>query len=993
MDALDRFVAAREESGRVIRGRDAAAVLGDVNVHSPALGPWGRARDFFVSCTHLDRHYSIDDAIETSPIANIVMGHACTVEAALRVRLGQFFDSYLEIEDVVSSANQMAAEQTDGIGRYRIPDDTEVTAALSRLGKLPLRRAFYSTLENPNWVIPLFKNGAFKNPPETSVMPDGLVRSDPWSEIDYLVRMAPIVSKEVTEVFEDIAGLDNQWLRRGIMEAASQLIPADAAKLVPFIKEWPKNKLANFRIHPNDIVRLIVRLLENGQHSVGSSLADVYFEPRPAEQTTKFRLPEPAAGLEAYWYAVNLPAVARALGERSRIPTLLRWLRKHEEYSRSDKKKPLYDTSHIWRPFIREPEEHNVHEIADALVDATRDALIDEAKSSGDRLAGLIDDKEPLLRRIALYALAVAIAETEDKTLDSALTDREKCLAKVAAKVLGNEEFLEGEYYNEYLPFLQASLAWPRGVDPDLIVSVIEVGPPWTKDERRERIAKHSEDPDEVDANIRRTERRWQQRLLSGLDASLLPKRLSELQTEVDAEYGAYEEDDRLTRGGTFIGPTSPVDVEALSGMTDDDLLRQLLSWHPDKRQWAGPSHEGQSRALTEAVASKPGRLSDRVDELKNLRPIYIKGVVRGWKAAVEAKNPLPWKEILPLCEWVVGLDEDVELESEGDPFDDDKDYRQLKLEVLRLLESALGLGSDEAAHGFEATDAPRIVAMLSVYAENEEPTPEYEAQYGGSNMDPLTLSLNAVRPIAIRALIRFVGQFPSSSAAIDALLVLDQHVGELDPSLAVAAAFGEGAGRLYNSASEWNRDRVPKIFGDAVPTTEWQQVALSTLLSVHRVHAGLLEMVRKSVAVTIEELSGTDLAQGWRSHDRTFPQLVGDWIVSSLVTEDLEPDDELVVAWFNTADATLRGEVLGNLAWQIMRANYVLPAILDRVAELWDQRIEFVRQNPSEAAELTHAYWLGRGGKYAVSWWLPRIEYASSVVEDFSPMGCLMRA
>ncbi len=821
-------------------------------------------------------------------------------------------------------------------------------------------------------------------------MPDGMVLSDPWPEIDYLVRMAPIVSKDVTKVFEGIAASDNQWVRRGIMEAASELSPDDSAKLVPFIKEWIGDKSANFRIHPNHISRLIVRLLEAGKKA-GYQLANAYFEPQPAVQKQEYRLAEPTAGLEPYWYAESLPAVARALSEKSRVPTLIRWLEKHEQYSRSDGKKSLYDTSHIWRPLIREPEEHNVHEIADALVDATREALIVEVRSSsGNRLVKLVEHEEPLLRRIALFVLAVAIGEIEDKTSGSALTDREKCLAEAATKVLGNEEFLEGEYYNEYVPFLQASLAWQRGVDPNLIVGVIGSGPPWTRDERRERFARDGESANEVDARIKRDERRWQQRLISGLDVSLLPKKLSELQIDLDAEFGAYEEDDRLTRGGTFVGPTSPVDVEVLGEMTDDDLLEHLLSWHPDPAQWAGPSHDGQSRVLTEAVSSKPGRLSDRIDELKSLKPIYIRGVVRGWKATAEAKNDLPWKEILPLCEWVVGLDENAELEPEGDEFDDDSDYRQLKLEVLRLLESALGLKSDEAVQGFEMADAPRIVAMLSVYAENEEPTPEYEAEYGGSNMDPLTLSLNTVRPIAIRALIRFVGRFPGSSAAKDALQVLDRHIGELDPSLAVAAAYGEGAGRLCNSASEWIEDRVSRIFGDAVPTTAWQQVALSTLLSVHRVHAGLLEMLRKPVTITIEQMSDVDLVQGWRSHDRTVPELVGGWIVSSLVTDGLQSDDALVTAWFDTADAKLRGEVIGNLGWQIMKASYVLPTVLERVADLWDQRIEFVKQHPAEAAELTHFYWLGKGGKYGVSWWLPRLEYVSSVVEDFSTHGML---
>ena len=208
---------------------------------------------------------------------------------------------------------------------YKVPTDEEVLAVRLRLNKLPLRRAFYSKLDNPHWVAALAKQDIFKNPPATEVMPDGMVRSDIWPEIDYLVRMAPIVSSEVAEVFEPIADSTNQWVRRGIMEACTVMDPAHVARLVPKMKQWPGDELANFRIDPRDISTTIVRLLEGGQHAKGMQLADAYFAPRPAARQPKYGIPEHVSGMEPYWYHEELPKVAVALG-RSRVPTLVKWL-------------------------------------------------------------------------------------------------------------------------------------------------------------------------------------------------------------------------------------------------------------------------------------------------------------------------------------------------------------------------------------------------------------------------------------------------------------------------------------------------------------------------------------------------------------------------------------------------------------------------------------------------------------------------------------------
>ncbi len=112
LHALDRFAAARETGARIELKRDAAAVLGTDDVHDPALGPWRRARKFFMKRTHINYCDGTEEEKDVLPSTEQLMEHVQVVEAALRVRRGKFFDSYKEVEDIVSNANELNGEES-----------------------------------------------------------------------------------------------------------------------------------------------------------------------------------------------------------------------------------------------------------------------------------------------------------------------------------------------------------------------------------------------------------------------------------------------------------------------------------------------------------------------------------------------------------------------------------------------------------------------------------------------------------------------------------------------------------------------------------------------------------------------------------------------------------------------------------------------------------------------------------------------------------------
>lgn len=985
LDAAENLVGVFQDGETRGELRDSAAVLGYIDRYHPALKPWRAVRKFFMSFAHLDRLKATGSGGRDLPSDEQVISQIAIIEASMRVRLGAFFDNLNEVKALADQANTSAA---DG---FEPPSDEEVHAVLARLGSLQLRRAFFAQLENPHWVTALAKQGGFVNPPATEVMPDGLVRSDPWPEVDYLVRMALVASSEVVGVFEGIADSTNQWVRRGIMEAATALAPEEAARLVPKLKEWPGDELANFRIDPNDITKAIVNLLGSPERAKGRQLANAYFAPRPPAESPKFGTPEPISGIEPYWYAEGLPAVAEALGD-NRIQALAGWLREYQKHSNSYEGERHYDLSHVWRPAIRVSAEHHAHEIGDSLVDALRAALAAETQQSIEPLSRLLQDNQPLLRRIALDVLAESIDLVEDKSPEHAaeLDEREATLAQQASIVLGDESFIESDYRGEYVPFVRACFAWRAVIDVSPFHDAIRQGPPALRDERRERFAEDGDTEADTAARMEDYKKRWQHTMLTLVGPDGLPEDLRDMLAALDAEYGELEVRDGEIQVGGFIGPSSPLDVEAMRELGDDDLIEHLRSWHPEPDNWMGPSHEGQGRILTTALSTQCGRLSDRIQDLKTLRPTYVRAVVAGWREAIKAECALPWAEILSLCEWVADLGDDTKVPSEGDSFDDDPDNRNLKFEVLQLIESGLAIRPSDENPGLGEQYANQVEAILASYAADSEPTPEREAADSEGNQDPFTVSINTIRPEAIRALIRLVHRFPETDAAVEALSILDTHMSGVDPSLAVAAAVGEGTGRLFDSVRPWIEERVGAIFGGEPPTVDYQQVALSTTLAVHNVHLALLELLRGPLLLTISEIPTVEHVSGWKSHSRTYHQLIGDWILRAIIDGHLDYDDPLVEAWFEHADVDLRGDVLSHLAWLMTRWETVPEDIISRVADLWDWRIGHVREHPEDAAELAGIYWLARSEKYEVEWWLPRLEYASSAILDFQTRGML---
>jgi hypothetical protein len=852
---------------------------------------------------------------------------------------------------------------TDATGTFRSPSDDLVDRAVMRLSTLQLRRAFFEGLNNPLWVAPLGVRGIFSNPPATVFSEDGYARTDPWPELGYLLRVVGDVPAEVSSVLLKVTSIENAWIRRGIVEAAAMLPPEQADMFATAMIAWTKDRSFSGLIDAKQLAAVISHLCSAALPS-GLKLAEAYYRPRADPQASDSRMPEPSVALEDHWYQMTLPEVASALGDNA-VSKLKYWLEDYQTHSRSFRAATGEDSSGIWRPRVSGSQHFGSHKVGDALIDVLVDRALERPEENQQHdLALLHGSTQPLLSRIALHIAT--------QLLDDAPERANKPMGDGVAGLLGDPKLLDFSYRLEYFNFAKAI----KKTNPDEFDRVFEAAFSLASAEfertRREDLEFVGLDEINTEERVTNYVDRWEHGLLSGVGADTVPDALMPKLRELNAARGEIERPDRPAfeiRSGS--GFSSPMSAAEMNDLSDKDLVAQLSTWHPAPRGWDGPSHLGQKNELAEAIAQSPGRLVSKLDAIKALRPIYFRGILEGWQKSVDAGNALQWDELIGVLAWAVDRDDSEVWPQEGDLFEDDQTYRHLKFQVAQLISSVITWNAQHDQQ-MSPDDLSQLQSILEVLAKNPDPEPR-SAERVDDGSDPLTLSLNSIRPVAIRGLARLLVAGLSEPQQKRTLHFLQER-SEVDTSLATAAAFGESVWLLNSAAAKWTAARTSSWFGTSLPASEWQQVALSTAIARHNYHPKLLDLFRPALLAYLTAPGHSDLKAGWRSA-RSFDQLVGDWIVSAFIVGHLDADDSLFTTFFGKSTAETRRDVLGHLGWSAMHWVEPDPTVLSRTRQLWDLRAASADSNADDAAiEFDDFYWYIRSGQFEAGWWLPRL-------------------
>ena len=237
-----------------------------------------------------------------------------------------------------------------------------------------------------------------------------------------------------------------------------------------------------------------------------------------------------------------------------------------------------------------------------------------------------------------------------------------------------------------------------------------------------------------------------------------------------------------------------------LTALSADDLVNLLQTWEPSG-DFLGPSRFSLASELGDTIRQDAARRSAEADAFIGLPAVYVSALISGLWRAVRDGAVLDWDPVLRLSVWA---DAQAAAELAGAADQDSAEWRDTRLNTLRLLEAGLRQGATEAP-GSAREPAWTIIESA---AADPDPSPEAEASAYEGGQGPGELALNHVRPQALVTAIAFALWARRSDPEIDLSRFHDLIGRRLDPphepAQAVRWVYGASVAQLAHLDHQW---------------------------------------------------------------------------------------------------------------------------------------------------------------------------------------------
>jgi len=880
---------------------------------------------------------------------------------------------------------------------WKTPTPEQIDRTVALIGHAEQYRYFFDRLENPEWVLPLKSKGFFRNPPKPQRdEARGTIGFPPWPESRYLARIASLKPELVRSIILEIPETENTRVYEDLVDALLNMSPDLAAQFLEKAKTWVRSPYQS--ILPEKLGKLVAHWAKGGKVNEALDLARILLEilpdPKYERKTEKKEIynlsPQPRARFDTWHYEQILkkdsPELVKAGGIRTfnlfcdLLETTIRLSRR-----RDDNEGPE-DYSYIWRKAIEDHTQNQHHGLNDILVLAIRDAaelIVQTNMSSIAELISILESRPwRIFHRVALYLL---------RRFPSADPDL------VATHLTNRGLFNNIGVRHEYAVLISEQFGRLTQEQQQVILGWIEQGPDLEKFKESESQLMGKR-PSDVEAD--RYRKIWQRDWLARFKLQL-PDEWQHRYQGLVAEYGGEPEHPEFPvwMESGWVGPTSPMSAESLKAMQVSELVIYLKTWRPPSDFYA-PSPEGLGRELTTIVSEDPARFAQEAQQFQGLDPTYVRSAIRGIEEACKAKKTFDWTSILQLCHWIVTQHREIP-GRQVPRRDADLDWGGARQAVARLLSSGFDEEAVEIPFGFRQ----QVWEVLKPLTDDPEPTPEYEVQYGGSNMDPATLSINTVRGEAMHTVVRYAlwvrrhleippdGKkkltrgFEEMSEVRE---VLDEHL-ELsrDPSLAVRAVYGQWLPWLALLDRSWVRDRVSKIFPLDESQGAFRDAAWGTYIIFCQPYDDVLEVLRGQYVFAVEHV-GTEQGENKRLDDPDRH------LAEHLMTFywrgkfDLDDPGGLMAKFWQKASDSLRGYALEYIGRSFYHTKDPVPSnILQRVKILWERRLATAKEASPPAnhrVEMAAFGWWFASGKFDDDWAFNQLSDALKIAGKTDP-------
>lgn len=852
---------------------------------------------------------------------------------------------------------------------------------------------FFDRLDKPEWLEPLWKKGFFCHPPGlVRDAEQGTIRFPPWPEGRYLARMAQHKPDCVAQIIQDVPDTENALVQSDLSDGILAMPPDVSAQLAGKLTKWAESP---YLLIPEKLGQLIARLSKGDKTDEALMIARVLLGVLPDARRTNEdeegggdRLPpEPQARFDTWNYEEILkkhyPELVRAAGLPA-LELLCDLLDRAIRLSRRrDDDQGLEDYSVIWRPAIEDHLQNNARTTKDALVTAVRDAAELVVRSGHGNVGEVVNalERRPwrVFRRIALHSLRVFPDQVE---------------ALAAERLTDRALFEDVGLLHEYVLLLRDCFQRLTPEDRATILGWIEAGPDVEEFKRWREEATGSPPPDGA---VARYSEIWQRDWLSTIRPENLPGEWHERYRELVGKYGEpdHVEFPVYTEGG-WVGPTSPKSADEVKAMSVQEIVEFLRTWRSPDNAFREPSPAGLGRVLSSVVAQDPGPFAVEAERFQGLDPTYIRAVLSGLRDALKQGGAFDWEPVLDLCGWALSQPREIPDRQAGAKMEADPDWSWTRKEIARLLSAGFGDGPGSIPIHLRQ----KVWDVLKPLTEDPDPTPEYEERYGGSNMDPATLSINTTRGEAMHAVVRYAlwvrrhmegkadaedqprrgfDEMPEVCEVLDAHLDVGQ-----EPSLAIRAVYGWWFPRLVLLDSKWARDSAARIFPIGQGEEALLDAAWNTYVTFCRPYDSVFDILREQYRHAVEQIGGRRDDTLWRANP---DERLAEHLMVFYWRGKLSLGDPLLTAFWEKATDPLRAHALGHVGRALEQTSGEIPAeVFDRLTQLWTVRLARAKQaqSPADFAKEMAAFgWWFVSDKFDAAWAIAQLSESLQFVRQ----------
>ena len=764
-----------------------------------------------------------------------------------------------------------------------------------------------------------------------------------WEVADYLARVAAVASEDVMAIIERTGTNAEQWATRKGLIGASIPMPVEISRrLVDKISKehWLEETHADLLAFSlNDLFDVFLAAGEHGQALRLSALLlqgkygpGSHLNNYPLEQLLKRFTSIPVRELSPY-----IKALAQSLGKTLAL----------ERPGEQD------DGALTWRPAVEDNDQNWQHgETKDHLVNTLRDVLSRYVEYLSDakdlNVAAALDD---LLKWEPQYSIFTRLK------LDC-YRHYPTLFAPEIERAIG-EYFEPPSVWHEYFLLLKERFAHLKKGVRTHYLDLVDRGP---KNDQDAAYSHH-----------------WKARRISPIVDQLSAADAKRFADVLDDARNLEKPDFLSHHSSGWVGPTSPISETDLAAMPISEAIDHLATWEPLKDRWFSSSREGLGQTLSTIVAKNAEAFSRDAQRFidPRIRPVYVYHLFLGLREGLKAKARLDWPNIVALMSVLAGQAEAGTLptfEADGRHYSWEVEWEGTFREIANLVED--GLRNNDGGPSFVCRDA--IWKVIAFLCEHADPTPEYEKQYGGNNMEPVTLSLNTIRGRAFHALFAYIfwcdrhlGQEKASGSRIphETKDVLESHLNTArDPSLAVRSVYGQFFPWLLVYDPPWAKTLIDRIF--PAKDADLRYAAWETYLA-NGVFLSLYTALKPQYELAISEASRFKPTRRYWADP--VERLAHHMVVAYLFRAEADKG-AMWSKFFQKATPTQRGKavtfagriyVLGNAA----RTGENAPDV-SRLQQFWEWRLS----ETMDVEELREFGWWVKDAYFDDKWMLERL-------------------